>query len=182
MGIAADAYLFVLAVTALFMTLPLAPLIFMLTGSKTPNRQELSSTVVKGGPPVAIDRVVGMAHVALPDLSPEVVLLPHGPAGSFRVGMRRGEESSLAGDIQIDQYSGKVLSADRVDNSDPAMRIVLGMRAFHTGRWLGIPTQILGALAGLAMVAQAITGFVMWRRPAPAVYRVPVPAAIASLR
>jgi uncharacterized iron-regulated membrane protein len=184
MGVFANAYLLVLAVTALFMALPLAPLVFMLTGSKPPDRPQLKSIIVNDAPAITVDRVVALARVALPDLTPEVVLLPRDAAASYRVGMRQGEEDSLAGDIQIDQYSGRVLAADRVDNSDPAMRIVLGMRAFHTGQWLGIPTKILASLSGLVLVAQAITGFLLWRRSRGlrnrAVYRAPAPAAQSS--
>jgi uncharacterized iron-regulated membrane protein len=56
------------------------------------------------------------------------------------------------------------LAADRADYSDPAMRIIQGNRSFHTGRWLGIPSRILAALAGLAIAAQAISGFLMWKK------------------
>ncbi len=181
-GAFSNAYLLALGVSALYFTFPLTPLIFRLTGSTPPNRPTLSSTVIATGSLISPDRAAEIAAAALPEMSPEVVLFPAGRTASYRVGMRKGETSLLAGDVQIDQYSGKLLAADRIDYSDPAMRIVQGIRSFHTGRWLGIPSQILAALSGLTIAAQAVTGFLIWRRTRKrqVSYREPDPDPVAQ--
>jgi uncharacterized iron-regulated membrane protein len=185
-GIVSNVYLLALGISAICFILPIAPLVYWITGSKEPRRPPLSSVAVEGGSTISPDQVARVATGALPGLLPETVLFPASRTAAYRVGMRQGESTLLAGDVQIDQYSGKLLAAARINNSEPAMRIVQGIRSFHVGRWLGIPSQILAALAGLAIAAQALTGFLMWRnarRRVAARYREPAPEPAAqSLR
>jgi len=163
-GLWSNLYLLLLGLSSICLVLPVNPLIFRVTGSKPPDRPARRSVVQPGSTPISPDRAAELAAAALPGLTPETVIFPFGPSGAYRVGMRTGENTLLAGDVQIDQYSGTVLAADRADYSDPAMRIIQGNRSFHTGRWLGIPSKILAALAGLAIAVQVFTGFLMWQR------------------
>jgi uncharacterized iron-regulated membrane protein len=163
-GVWSNLYLLLLGLSTICMVLPVNPLIFRVTGSKPPDRPARRSVVQAGTTPISPDRAAEVAAAALPGLSVETVIFPFGSSGIYRVGMRTGESTLLAGDVQIDQYSGAVLAADRPDYSDSAMRIIQGNRSFHTGQWLGIPSKILAALAGLAIAAQAFTGFLMWQR------------------
>jgi uncharacterized iron-regulated membrane protein len=163
-GLWSNFYLLLLGLSTICLVLPVNPLIFRVTGSKPADRPARRSVVQPASTPISPDRAAEVAAASLPGLTPETVIFPFGPSGAYRVGMRTGESTLLAGDVQIDQYSGTVLAADRSDYSNPAMRIIQGNRSFHTGRWLGISSKILAALAGLAIAAQAVTGFLMRRR------------------
>lgn len=124
----------------------------------------LPSTVQKGVTPISPDSAMQIAQAALPGTKPNMLILPAGPKGSYRVNLYYPED--LTGNRSwaiIDQYTGKLLF---VESSRTA---VLGTktfkienRAIHTGEIYGYPTKILMSLSSLMLVIQVITGYFMW--------------------
>lgn len=121
------------------------------------------STVVPGAKPIGPDRALAIATAALPGTKANILFLPAGPKGSYRLNMYFPED--LTGNrswVLIDQYSGKVLYVENSRTAPFGNKMVLENRAIHTGQIYGYPTKILASLSSLMVVVMAITGYIMW--------------------
>ena len=69
----------------------------------------------------------------------------------------------------VGQYTGQVLFAEGSRTAPAGARMVIGNRAIHTGDIFGIPSKTIMCLACLMVVAQVVSGLLMWlkrvRRP-----------------
>ena len=144
------------------------PAMYRITNSE-PLAATLPSTPVKGATPISPDQAMAIAQAALPGTHLIGVMLPAGPKGSYRVALAWPEDLTPGGRsrVLVDQFSGKVLLVESSRTAPAGTRLVILNRAIHTGDIGGWPTKILACLVSLSVVAQALSGLVMWwkRRP-----------------
>lgn len=75
--------------------------------------------------------------------------------------------------MNVDQYSGKVLSFQNSRTVASGTQIIITNRAIHTGDYFGIVTKTLMCISCWMLITQAITGYFMWwkklraRQPGP---------------
>lgn len=124
--------------------------------------------------PITPDQAIEIARAALPGAAPFSINIP-GPKDTYVIRARYPEDLTSGGRSQVivDQYSGKVLAAEGSRTAPAGSRIITANRAIHTGDILGIPSKVIMSLASLMLVAQLVSGVVMWlkrerrKRPAP---------------
>ena len=75
----------------------------------------------------------------------------------------------------VDQYTGKVLFAEGSRTAPAGARVVIANRALHTGDIFGIPSKTIFSLASLMLVAQAISGIIMWWKRRKTTAKVSIP-------
>ena len=119
--------------------------------------------VTPAGDPLSPDRAVAIAREALPGAAPISVNVP-APTGVYTISARYPEDLTPGGRSRaiIDQYTGKVLLAEGSRTAPAGSRIVTLNRAIHTGDVGGLATKTIMSLASLAVVAQLMSGLVMW--------------------
>jgi len=67
-------------------------------------------------------------------------------------------------EVELNQYSGKVLRVKKVIEPPPTgLKLAMLLAALHFGTFWGLPSQILYVFIGLVPTALFITGFIMWR-------------------
>ena len=176
-GFYSSAFLLVLALTGVLIGFAeyTVPAMYSLTNSE-PSDQSAESTPVKGATPISPDQALEIGAAALPGTRPVNVSIPPGPKAAYRVALRHPEDLTPGGRSRalIDQFSGKVLLAESSRTAPGGSRLVNLNRALHTGDVGGWPGKIVVCLMSLAVVAQVISGIVMWwKRRAPEARRAP---------
>jgi uncharacterized iron-regulated membrane protein len=117
--------------------------------------------------PISPDECLRIALAAMPGAKPIFIAIPASPKASYAVAVRYPEDLTPGGRswLNIDQYSGKVLSFQDSRTVAMATRAAkVWNRAVHTGDIYGYPTKILVSLSSLMLVVQTITGYYMWWR------------------
>lgn len=117
-----------------------------------------------GGTQISPDEAEQIALAALPGTAPLVVSLPGNPKASYLIGVHYPEDLTPGGRswVNVDQFSGKVLSFQDSRTVATGTQAIILNRATHTGDLYGYPTKILVSLSSLMLVIQAITGYYMW--------------------
>jgi uncharacterized iron-regulated membrane protein len=64
--------------------------------------------------------------------------------------------------VIVDPYTGAVLAAEGSRSAPAGTRLVTLNRAIHTGDVFGLPSKTIVSLMSLAVVAQLVSGFVIW--------------------
>ena len=115
------------------------------------------------GTPIGVDRAIEIARGTLAGAAPISVNVPP-PTGVYNVSARYPEDRTPGGRsrIVIEQYSGSVLAAESSRTAPAGSRIVTLNRAIHTGDILGLPSKAVMSLASLTVLAQLVSGLVMW--------------------
>ena len=170
-GILSLVFLFVLTMTGIVIGFEeqTSALFYQLTGSQPSlvyNRQTFKSEPpTSDAEPISPDQAVTIAKNALPGATPFNFSVP-GPADAYV--MRASFPEDLTGggrsQVVIDQYSGQVLAAESSRTPPAGSGLVTTNRALHTGDIFGLPSKAIMSLASLMLVAQAITGVLMWWR------------------
>jgi len=123
--------------------------------------------------PVMLDRMV--ANAQRESLAFPAIVTPPGAPGRF--GAQPDSEWSIRSDAQnrplrvtvrYEAATGQEVSRDDFASSHAIDRAVGYGVAWHEGQLLGWVNQAIGVLTALALVALAISGFVLWRRRKPA--------------
>lgn len=112
------------------------------------------------------DRALAIASAALPGAHPAQMTMPQ-YGGTYRFSMieprRFGDDVERS--ISLDPWSGSVLEISPTAAPSLADHLVATNEALHTGALFGWSGRLLMALAGLALLPQALTGFIMfWKR------------------
>jgi uncharacterized iron-regulated membrane protein len=66
--------------------------------------------------------------------------------------------------VLVDQYSGAILVTQDDRAASTGNRIMTGSGTLHTGAILGVPSKVIMSLSGFVLVAQTITGYLIWWR------------------
>ena len=141
-GIFAAFFLFALALTGIFVHFDdsLETHLNKMAHVAGPARM-LPSKVEPGVTPITPDAAIATAKAMLPGTKPNIIFLPMGPKGSYRVNMYYPED--LTGNrswVLIDQYSGKPLFVESSRTADFGTKAIIENRAIHTGQIYGYPT------------------------------------------
>jgi len=153
----------------------LQPFFDKITGSPAGVRTLTS----KPGPhQVSTDDAARAAAAALPGAAFGRITMPKTAAASYLITMKYPGDSTVPGRswVVVDRYSGQVLARQDARTAPAGAQIPIVNRAIHVGGIYGIPTRLLAFLTGLALVAQLVTGLVLWRKKAS----VPANRAMAA--
>ncbi len=126
-----------------------------------------SGKVPEGTPPASLDQVVFsvMQHADRRDLGR--IKLAREPNESHRASLIYDDDKNTVRAIDIDQYTGQVMSIMSPADLKLMYRIRLWSVSTHMGKIFGMPTKILAFLASVGMLLLSVTGIWMWwvRRP-----------------
>lgn len=142
--------------------------LYSLTATPMPTIPSKSQPAA-GRKTVAIDLILSKAEQALPGTQTIWIDLPPDSQGLFRVGKRFSQDTSLSSassdsQIFVDQYSGKVVRVNTVQNAPLATQIIYSLYSLHIGSYGGLGMRIVYVLIGLAPVGLLFTGLVLWRQ------------------
>jgi uncharacterized iron-regulated membrane protein len=120
--------------------------------------------------PISYDRAAQAATAALPGAVVISVSIQPSPKAPVTVGMRFPEDHTPGGRSRVilDRYRGTVLSVANTRTAEVGTRINNARRSLHTGDIYGKTTEGIWFAAVLAMVAQIVTGLLMWWNGRPA--------------
>jgi uncharacterized iron-regulated membrane protein len=112
---------------------------------------------------ISADDAIAAARLALPGAAPTSTNVP-GPAGVYSIALRYPEDLTPGGRsrVIVDPYTGAVLAAEGSRSAPAGTRLVTLNRAIHTGDVFGLPSKTIVSLMSLAVVAQLVSGFVIW--------------------
>ena len=146
----------------------LQPFFDRVTDSPTMTRDLMSRppTSPYAAATVSIDEAVATAAVQLPGARLARIIPPKEKNGSFVVQVKFSDDSTVPGRswVVIDQYSGAVLACLDARLAPKGSKIPIVNRAVHVGGLYGIPTRIIAFLAGMAVLLQTATGYIIWWR------------------
>lgn len=117
-----------------------------------------------GGEMIDADRAVHVALATMPGTKALFVSPPADAKGSYFVMVRYPEDLTPGGRswVNVDQYSGKILSYQDSRTVAWGSRSIIINRSIHTGDVFGYPSKVVMSLTCLLLVSQAITGYYMW--------------------
>ena len=133
------------------------------------------SVVQKGVAPISPDQAIQTALDEMPGTKANAIGVPQNPKASYLVSIRYPEDLTPGGRswVNVDQYSGKVLSFQNSRTVASGTKTIITNRAIHTGDYFGIVTKTLMCISCWMLITQAITGYFMWwkklraRQPGP---------------
>ena len=111
-----------------------------------------------------IDALVASAQRAIPEARLVRVLVPQGNNAPVRVVLGHGKkrENHATSELTLNPHTGEVLAIDDYRQRRAGDHVVSWMGPLHTGHFGGLGLKLLWAVAGLAMPALLVTGFLMW--------------------
>ena len=90
--------------------------------------------------------------------------------GTYKISMI--EHHFMRSDVErvvtVDPYSGKALFVSSAADLSLTQRLFAANEAIHTGTVFGLMGRALMALAGIMVLPQAVSGFMMWWKRIPA--------------
>jgi uncharacterized iron-regulated membrane protein len=109
------------------------------------------------------DQALTVAQALLPKDAPSRMQMP-AYGGTYKISMI--EHHFMRSDVErvviIDPYSGKALFVSSAADLSFAQRLFAANEAVHTGTVFGVMGRALMALAGIMVLPQAVSGFMMW--------------------
>jgi uncharacterized iron-regulated membrane protein len=109
------------------------------------------------------DRALILAQAVLPKDAPLRMQMP-AYGGTYKISMV--EHHFMRSDVErvvtLDPYSGKILFISSDADLSFAQRLFATNEAVHTGSAFGVMGRALMALAGIMVLPQAVSGFMMW--------------------
>jgi len=167
LGLVATAFLAVVLVTAVMMSLPrqVRPMLAAVSPITQPMRPK--SDPVPDAQRISIDRAVAIASARLPDARLTWVQVPNRPDGAFAVRFwQRGEPSRRFPRtyVWVDQFSGKVVGVQDGRAGSVSDKILMWLYPLHGGEAFGLFGRIFIVLLGFVPAALYVTGFVRWRQ------------------
>jgi uncharacterized iron-regulated membrane protein len=109
------------------------------------------------------DQALTVAQTLLPKDAPSRMQMP-AYGGTYKISMieHRFMRSDVERVVTIDPYSGEALFISSAADLSFAQRLIAANQAVHTGTAFGVVGRALMALAGIMVLPQAISGFMMW--------------------
>jgi uncharacterized iron-regulated membrane protein len=92
--------------------------------------------------------------------------MPKGETGVYTISTSHTKPGSNA-TLQVDQYSGAVLTDVRFDDYGIMAKTITVGIALHEGRLFGLANQIIGLIVCLGLILVVISSFIMWRKRKP---------------
>jgi uncharacterized iron-regulated membrane protein len=115
------------------------------------------------------DQALKVAQAVLPNDVPSRMQMP-AYGGTYKISMMEHHfmKSDVERVVTIDAYSGEVLFVSSDADLSFAQRLFAANEAVHTGDAFGVMGRALMALAGVMVLPQAVSGFMMWWKRATA--------------
>jgi uncharacterized iron-regulated membrane protein len=139
--------------------------ILALTGSAPPRGAPGLPNGVEGAARRSLDDIAAAAGAAVPGARLAVLRIPAGPTGWAATLHRAGDsgESTDSGPTAfMDPFTLNVLRIDDVASMPFGARLVKSMEPVHYGKFGGLPIKLLWVGLGLAPLAFAMSGALMW--------------------
>lgn len=123
-----------------------------------------------GAPVVSLDAAVRAGLAALPGTELISLNIPPDSKWPIALGLRYPDDrpSSARSRVLVDRWTGAVLSVRGSRTAGLGTRINNLTGPLHTGDVFGAPTQVIWFLGCWVLVAQAVTGLLMWWHARPA--------------
>ena len=119
------------------------------------------AVVTTQGVRLPIDDLVASAQRAIPEAKLVRVLVPGDSQEAVTVVLGHGSERATS-QIRVNPHNAQVLSIDDFRERRTGDNVVSWLGPLHTGHFGNIAVKVLWALAGLAIPALFVTGFIMW--------------------
>ncbi|HUS08460.1 MAG TPA: PepSY-associated TM helix domain-containing protein [Bryobacteraceae bacterium] len=120
--------------------------------------------VEKGAVRRPLDDLVRSAQERVPGGIMVRALIPQSATQTVRVVFRHGEprENRKTSQVAVNPYTAEIISAEMYSERRAGDHVLSMLSPLHTGHFGAYPVKILWAVAGLAMPALFVTGFIMW--------------------
>ena len=170
LGIATFVVLFLMTVTGVMMHYPIAgraigKLDRFSDPAPAPTPQ---SQAASGTPTVSLETAVRAGLGALPGSALAGIAVPADTKRPISIQLRYPENSGGQSRVWIDRWTGAVLFVQSSRTAGLGTRINNLTGPLHTGSIFGLPTQVIWFIGCWVLVAQAVTGFLMWWHARPA--------------
>jgi uncharacterized iron-regulated membrane protein len=164
-GFFSFAVLLVIAITGVGMSFRsiMDPIIRSGTGSPAPLPPPHAAATPEAQP-LSFDTLVEIAEGALPGAIPISFGVPAPASGVFRLQKRFPEDRTPGGRsvVYLNRFTGEVLRVDSTRAAPLGTRLINLQRSLHTGELFGLPGQVVAFIACLMLLAQVVSGFLMW--------------------
>jgi uncharacterized iron-regulated membrane protein len=132
-------------------------------GDKIMSSNALLPQAGRGTIYIEADQILTVAQALLPKDAPARMQMP-AYGGTYKISMieHRFMRSDVERVVTIDPYSGKALFVSSAADLSFAQRLFEVNEAVHTGTAFGVVGRAMMALAGIMVLPQAVSGFVMW--------------------
>jgi uncharacterized iron-regulated membrane protein len=127
-------------------------------------KKQAPSVVVSDAKPITPEQAIANALAYMPGTKELFIGMPPNPKGSYYVGLRYPEDLTPGGRswVNVDQYSGAINNVQNSRTVAVGTRAIILNRATHTGDIFGVFTKLLFSISALMLVAQSITGYLLW--------------------
>lgn len=167
-GLYSSVFLLIVAFTGVTMSFASTfdPWIRQVTGNAPPPRPPWVEPQ-PDAPRIALDDVVRLAEAALPGATVVSFSPPFNPRGTFRVQLRFPEDHTPGGRsiVHVHPFTGEALQVHGTRGIGAGNWYIHFSHSLHTGELWGLPTQLLALFVCLALLAQIISGVILWWKP-----------------
>ena len=163
-GIYSAVFLIVMCLSGMLMSFStLGSLVYKVAG-EPPDTDEPEVEWQKGVPRISWDRALDAADKALPGARTTFIQGANPRKGYFQVSKRFPEDGTPGGRsrVCVQGQTGEVLQVINSRLVHPSTKVFNWNRPIHTGDVGGMPTRILWFISCVLVLAQAITGFLIW--------------------
>ena len=120
-----------------------------------------AAVVTTKGVRLPVDDLVASARRAIPEATLIRVLVPGNNKEAVTVVLGHGSEQANS-QVRVNPHNGQVLSIDDFRERRTGDTVVSWLGPLHTGHFGNLAVKTLWAIAGLAIPALFVTGFIMW--------------------
>ena len=133
-----------------------------IAGSVFPTKPKPAAAVVTTtGVRLPVDDLVASAQRAIPEAKLVRVLVPGGNKEAVTVVLGHGGERATS-EIRVNPHTAEVLSVNDFRQRQAGDHVIAWIGPLHTGHFGGVVIKTIWAIAGLAIPALFVTGFIMW--------------------
>jgi len=129
---------------------------------------------IKGQAALSLDTLSIIADGALAGAETKFIGPFNSPTISFTKRFPEDHTPGGRSSVMLNAYTGEVLLVSSTRTQGTGTKLINSLRDLHTGAKFGLPSQLLFGLSSFALVVQALSGVLMWWRPARAKKSAPL--------
>lgn len=129
---------------------------------------------IKGQPVLRLDSLSTIADAALIGAETKFIGPFNSPTISFTKRFPEDHTPGGRSSVLLNAYTGEVLLVSSTRTQGTGTKLINSLRDLHTGAKFGLASELLFGLSSFALVVQALSGLLMWWRPARAKKSAPV--------
>ena len=123
---------------------------------------------IKGQASLSLDTLSTIADAALLGAETKFIGPFNSPTISFTKRFPEDHTPGGRSSVMLNAYTGEVLLVSSTRTQGTGTKLINSLRDLHTGAKFGLASQLLFGLSSFALVVQALSGLLMWWRPARA--------------